>query len=46
MVTDVAQLIGLVVLIVGVWLMAPVGLALVFTGLAIIGAALLAEYGR
>jgi hypothetical protein len=45
-ITDIAQLIGLAVLIVGVWLMAPAGLALVFTGLAIIGAALLAEYGR
>lgn len=46
MITDIAQLIGLAVLLVGVWLGAPVWAALIITGMAVIGAALLAEYGR
>lgn len=43
MILDAFQLLGLVLFIGGVWLMAPAGVALVLTGLAVIGAALLAE---
>lgn len=40
---DVIQLLGLALVIVGVWLAAPTGVALIITGLLVIAAATAAE---
>lgn len=40
---DIVQLLGLALVVVGVWLTAPLGVALILTGLIAMAAALFAE---